>query len=160
MLFKIVSNISMHLICKIYRGWASLKIENLSFPKTSKSYNKLKRQQIAEDAKASVMRLSDVRLDLKNSEINQVPTVEYELPDGNTIEVGVERFIVPEIMFNPAMVDELKLKGPPVVDDMQNAMSLPSQVLASIQNADVDTRKDLFGNVVLSGGGTMFVNCK
>ncbi len=54
------------------------KIENLSFPKTSKSYNKLKRQQIAEDAKASVMRLSDVRLDLKNSEINQVPTVEYE----------------------------------------------------------------------------------
>ena len=119
------------------------KIENLSFPKTSKSYNKLKRQQIAEDAKASVMRLSDVRLDLKNSEINQVPTVEYELPDGNTIEVGVERFIVPEIMFNPAMVDELKLKGPPVVDDMQNAMSLPSQVLASIQNADVDTRKDL-----------------
>ena len=120
----------------------------------------MKRQQIAEDAKASVMRLSDVRLDLKNSEINQVPTVEYELPDGNTIEVSVERSIAPEIMFNPAMVDELKLKGPPVVDDMQNAMSLPSQVLASIQNADVDTRKDLFGNAVLSGGGTMFVNCK
>ena len=50
----------------------------------------------------------------------------------------MERFIVPEIMFNPAIVDELKLKGPPVVDDMQNAMSLPAQVLASIQNADVD----------------------
>jgi actin-like protein 6A len=136
------------------------KIENLSFPKTSKSYNLLKRHQIAEDAKASVMRLSDVRLDLKNSEINQMPTVQYELPDGNTIEVGVERFIVPEIMFNPAIVDELKLKGPPVVDDMQNAMSLPAQVLASIQNADVDARKDLFGNVILTGGGTMFVNCK
>ncbi|CAL6412816.1 unnamed protein product [Bathycoccus prasinos] len=136
------------------------KIENLSFPKTSKSYNLLKRHQIAEDAKASVMRLSDVRLDLKNSEINQMPTVQYELPDGNTIEVGVERFIVPEIMFNPAIVDELKLKGPPVVDDMQKAMSLPAQVLASIQNADVDARKDLFGNVILTGGGTMFVNCK
>jgi actin-like protein 6A len=136
------------------------KIENLNFPKTSKSYSKLKRQQIAEDAKATVMRLSDGPLDLKNSDISQMPTVTYELPDGNTIEVGVERFIVPEIMFKPSIIEELKLKGPPIIDDLQNAMSLPQQVLASIQNADIDARKDLFGNVVLSGGGTMYMNCK
>lgn len=25
----------------------------------------------------------------------------YELPDGNTVEVGTDRFVVPELMFNP-----------------------------------------------------------
>lgn len=28
-------------------------------------------------------------------------TMPYELPDGNTIEVGADRYAVPELLFNP-----------------------------------------------------------
>ena len=28
----------------------------------------------------------------------------YELPDGNTVVVGTERFRCPEVLFNPAMI--------------------------------------------------------
>lgn len=30
-----------------------------------------------------------------------MPMQSYELPDGSTVDVGVERFKIPEILFNP-----------------------------------------------------------
>jgi hypothetical protein len=33
-----------------------------------------------------------------------VPTVPFELPDGSLLDVGGERFCVPELYFNPASI--------------------------------------------------------
>lgn len=70
----------------------------------------------------------------------------YELPDGQVIMVGSERFRVPECLFKPSMA------RPDLAD-------LPGiQVMAwnAIQACDVDIRKDLFSNIVLSGGSSCF----
>jgi len=32
--------------------------------------------------------------------------ITYKLPDGNTIEVGMERFIAPEVLFRPDLIGE------------------------------------------------------
>merc|ERR1712060_1045548 len=67
----------------------------------------------------------------------------YELPDGNIITVGSERFRCPEVLFQPSFVGK-------------EASGIHDTTFQSIMKCDVDIRKDLYGNVVLSGGTTMF----
>jgi len=67
----------------------------------------------------------------------------YELPDGNVITVGGERFRCPEVLFQPSFIGK-------------EASGIHDTTFQSIMKCDVDIRKDLYANVVLSGGTTMF----
>jgi len=67
----------------------------------------------------------------------------YELPDGNVITVGNERFRGPEILFQPTFIGNEN----PGVHQL---------TFSSIGACDIDIRKDLYANTVLSGGTTMF----
>lgn len=67
----------------------------------------------------------------------------YELPDGQVISIGAERFRCPEVLFQPSLVG------------META-GIHETTYNSIMKSDVDVRKDLYGNIVLSGGSTMF----
>lgn len=69
----------------------------------------------------------------------------FELPDGQIIAIGNERFRCPEVLFKPAFIGN-ESKG---VDEL---------LYDSIQKCDVDIRRDLYENIVLSGGTTMFQN--
>merc|ERR1712029_643258 len=70
---------------------------------------------------------------------------QYELPDGNIITVGSERFRCPEVLFKPNFVGK-ESKG------------IHQLTFDSIMKCDIDIRKDLYKNTVLSGGTTMFPN--
>lgn len=67
----------------------------------------------------------------------------YELPDGQVITVGAERFRCAEVLFQPSLVG-------------LEAAGIHETTYNSIMKSDVDIRKDLYGNIVLSGGSTMF----
>ena len=67
----------------------------------------------------------------------------YELPDGNVIQIGSERFRCPELLFKPHF-DGMEYEG------------IDKTIFESIMKCDIDVRKDLYSNVVLSGGTTMF----
>lgn len=69
----------------------------------------------------------------------------YELPDGQIIRLGSERFRASEILFRPALAG-LEIRG------------IHQTTYSSIMRCDVDIRRELFDNIVLSGGSTMFVN--
>lgn len=69
-------------------------------------------------------------------------TRSYTLPDGNVIKIGDEMFRTPEVLFDPSLIGK-------ETDGIHEA------VYGSILRADMDVRKDLFQNVVLSGGTTM-----
>jgi len=68
---------------------------------------------------------------------------QYELPDGQMITVGNERFRCPEVLFQPCMVGK-------------ESQGIHRLTYDSIQKCDIDIRKDLYKNTVLSGGTTMF----
>jgi len=68
---------------------------------------------------------------------------EYELPDGNTITVGSERFRCPEALFKP---NQVGLENP----------GIHATTFQSVNKCDIDVRKDLYANIVLSGGTTMY----
>ncbi|VBB18706.1 actin-like [Yasminevirus sp. GU-2018] len=72
-------------------------------------------------------------------------TRNYTLPDGNVIKIGDEMFRSGEVLFEPDLIGK-EIKG------------IHQAVFDSVQKADIDVRKDLFGNVVLSGGTTMIKN--
>ena len=67
----------------------------------------------------------------------------YELPDGQVITIGNERFRAPEALFQPSF---LGLEAAGVHETTYN----------SIMKCDLDIRKDLYGNIVMSGGSTMY----
>ncbi|KAG2251233.1 hypothetical protein Bca52824_081369 [Brassica carinata] len=67
----------------------------------------------------------------------------YELPDGQVITIAAERFRCPEVFFQPYFVG---MEAPGIHETTYN----------SIMKCDVDIRKDLYGNIVLSGGSTVF----
>jgi actin-related protein len=68
---------------------------------------------------------------------------DYELPDGQVITVGNERFRCPEALFKPTYIG-LEADG------------IHLTTYNSIMKCDIDVRKDLYANIVLSGGTTMY----
>ena len=67
----------------------------------------------------------------------------YELPDGQVITIGNERFRCPEALFQPSFLG-------------MEQVGIHEATYNSIMKCDVDIRKDLYANTVLSGGTTMF----
>jgi len=67
----------------------------------------------------------------------------YELPDGQVITIGNERFRCPEALFQPAFLG-------------MEQTGIHECTYNSIMKCDVDIRKDLYANVVMSGGTTMY----
>ena len=67
----------------------------------------------------------------------------YELPDGNVLTIGNERFRCPETLFQPAFIG-------------QESAGVHETTYNSILKCDIDIRKDLYASTVLSGGSTMF----
>ncbi|CAB4058398.1 Actin-3, muscle-specific,POTE ankyrin domain family member J,Actin-42A,Actin-93,Actin, cytoskeletal 1,Putative actin-5,Actin-2,Actin, muscle-type A1,Actin-79,Actin, alpha cardiac,Actin-related protein 1,Actin-7,Putative actin-26,Actin-71,Actin-10,Actin, larval muscle-type,Actin-66,Actin, cytoplasmic,Actin-1,Actin-related protein T1,Actin [Mesostigma viride],Actin, cytoplasmic type 8,Actin-like protein 9,Actin, indirect flight muscle,Actin,Actin-42,Actin-2, muscle-specific,Actin-related protein T3,Actin-46 len=67
----------------------------------------------------------------------------YELPDGQVITIGNERFRCPEALFQPSFLG-------------MESCGVHETVYNSIMKCDVDIRKDLYANTVLSGGTTMY----
>ena len=67
----------------------------------------------------------------------------YELPDGQIITIGNERFRCSEALLRPAFLG-------------MESVGIHEATYDSIMYCDVDIRKELYGNIVLSGGSTMF----
>ena len=85
----------------------------------------------------------DYEAELQKAETSEEIKVNYELPDGQVITFGKERFQCPELLFKPSM------NG--IVAD-----GIDRTTYDSIMNCDIDVRKDLYANIVMSGGSTMF----
>ncbi len=77
-----------------------------------------------------------------NEDKKHVKKKEFRLPDGDMIELGPERFTVPELLFKPNLFN---LEEKP----------LHTAILDVINNCDVDTRTDLLENIFLSGGSSV-----
>ncbi|KAK7809520.1 hypothetical protein U0070_023998 [Myodes glareolus] len=68
----------------------------------------------------------------------------YELPDRQVITIGNEQFRCPEALFQPSFLG-------------MESCGIHETTFNSIMKCDVDIRKDLYANTVLSGGTTMYL---
>ena len=67
---------------------------------------------------------------------------QYQLPDGNYLHLSSE-VTAPEIMFNPGLLG-------------REESGIHDMLVTSIMKADIDLRRNLFSQIVLSGGNTLF----
>lgn len=72
---------------------------------------------------------------------------QYSLPDGSTISLSKERFMIPEVLFNPSLIN-------------LEFSSLPKAIMEVIDLCDLDIRSHLLNNIFLTGGSSMFPNLK
>ena len=75
-------------------------------------------------------------------EKERVESFSYELPDGNHIIVRDQRIRCPEVLFKPSMLGKEGLGIHDLCD-------------LAIQKCDIDLRKELYYNILLSGGNAM-----
>ena len=68
----------------------------------------------------------------------------YEMPDGKTVSLSSERFEAPEVLFNPALLGKGDQDG------------LHKMVNKTVTECDLDIRKELYQNIILSGGSSLF----
>ncbi|KAK3440427.1 actin-related protein 4 [Eucalyptus grandis] len=122
---------------------------DVDFPNTTESYRLYSQRVIASDIKDSVCRAPDSPYD--ESAYANIPMTPYELPDGQTIEIGSDRFKIPDVLFNPTLSQTI-----PGMESFSefapSVRGLSQMVIESINKCDVDIRRELFSSILLAGG--------
>lgn len=141
-------------------------IEELSFPKTRSSFTEFARTGLLEEIKAGICMVNEnPTVDLKSL---PVLTDTFELPDGNTIELGAERFDIAEKtvfgqlehIASEASTEVRRsyvnqyLNGGQQGDGERQRVSngLHGLVVDAIKMCDTSIQRDMYAGVCLTGG--------
>jgi actin-like protein 6A len=134
-------------------------------PGITQSYEDYQRSRVMHEFKESVCQVSEMTFD--EGIMGSRPQKPFEFPDGYNNMFGVERYKIPEVLFQPQSF----IRGQQTSEDadkhqvtssgltqhqINTSLSMHQLVCSSIINCDVDLRPLLFNNVVVTGGNTLF----
>eukprot|EP00339_Tiarina_fusa_P013742 CAMPEP_0117027354 /NCGR_PEP_ID=MMETSP0472-20121206/20002_1 /TAXON_ID=693140 ORGANISM="Tiarina fusus, Strain LIS" /NCGR_SAMPLE_ID=MMETSP0472 /ASSEMBLY_ACC=CAM_ASM_000603 /LENGTH=431 /DNA_ID=CAMNT_0004734575 /DNA_START=49 /DNA_END=1341 /DNA_ORIENTATION=- len=129
-------------------GGGKFVVSLLDFPGTHPSYHDFRLQELIGDIRHSVCSVSPSVFDAEQNQL--IPATPYELPDGKTINVGVERLLVPECLFSPQHLTVMEC------DKDRPLKGVQDMIVESVNQCDIDIRRDLCSGVIVTGGNTLY----
>ncbi|CCI45484.1 hypothetical protein ABG067_006338 [Albugo candida] len=99
------------------------------------AFNPSKEEQIEADKMVRAIN------DSKSTSVDD--TMAYYLPDGTLLNIGAEKFRAPEVLFRPELIGS-------------ECRGVHESLVQAIMKSDMDLRKTLFSQIILSGGSTLF----
>lgn len=140
-----------HAILKYDIGGREITEFLIKLLKKNENINKIEKEGFFENKKVMndiKEKLGYVSIDYETEKEKKIENEEiYELPDGNKIKIGKERFECAELLFTPILIGNES-------DGVDKICS------KSIMKCDVDIRNDLFENILFAGGSSMFDGLK
>jgi actin-related protein len=110
---------------------------------------------IAQDVKESTCKVYDTEFDLAAFSAAppaaDAPT--YILPDQTTYTPASWRYRIPEILFNPAKFTPQTYEGYASISATSGVHQMMYQAITA---CDADIKKDLYQNIFITGGNTLF----
>lgn len=107
-------------------------------------HGSLKSYDILRDIKETKCHVAqDIEQELKAFEDGTGESVEYEMPDGQVIQIGATQIKCPEALFTPYLVG-CEFEG------------IHEGVVECVKNCDTTIRRTLYKNIILAGGSTLF----
>jgi len=148
------------------------RVQVQDFPGTHPSYHRYMQLQVIRDVKESVCRCA-LAPPTEGSPLD-VSAWESELPDRSVLDFAWERLHLPELLFSPSLLrsdpppwartattsDGSESEPSPRLTELlsmlpENALGLPEMVSECIRSCDTDMRRELWGSVAVSGGGSL-----
>lgn len=116
------------------------------------SYRRAMIFDVARDIKESLCRVAEQPWHDAPQHHQSVATASYELPDGHKVELAAHKFALAEPLFAPVAPGS----APIAADTLEpQQLSIPQITVTALRRADVDVQRDLFANVVVTGGNSM-----
>ncbi|KAG5873433.1 hypothetical protein JTB14_031050 [Gonioctena quinquepunctata] len=100
-------------------------------------------KEVMQDFQATALQVCDSSYD--EEIVKTMPAIHYEFPNGFHRDFGIDRFKIPEPLFNPTTGAKAGI---------QPILGVGSLVTTSVGMCDIDIRPAMYGNVVVTGGNS------
>ncbi|XP_070565037.1 actin-like protein 6B [Ptychodera flava] len=115
-------------------------------PKVSDSWHKYMKTKVVQDFQATVLQVPDNPYN--EDDVNNMPQLHFEFPNGYHQDFGQERFLIPEGLFDPSVVKGL---------DGNTMLSVGHVVTTSIGMCDIDIRPSMYNSIIVTGGNSLLL---
>ena len=127
-----------------------------SFDTVTDSYNDYALMQLADEFKHCVCAVSETRYN--ENALAMRPQKSFEFPDGYNTNFGIERYRIPEILFQPQQLAPSLPPTATTTTDPASLLGLTQMIHNSLSTCEQDSRAQMLANLVITGGTSLLPN--